>query len=125
IRTHVDLVSHGVKKIVPGVQLWEGLKGRHDKLIFSRPFHLLAREANRASLRFVLSTSCAIGYDEIHSMPLLEIKNLRLEFGTGENAVRAVDDVSLSIEAGETVCLVGESGSGKSVTALSIARLVP
>ena len=58
-------------------------------------------------------------------MPLLEIRNLRLEFGTGENAVRAVDDVSLSIEAGETVCLVGESGSGKSVTALSIARLVP
>src|SRR5437899_2801855 len=58
-------------------------------------------------------------------MPLLEIKNLRLEFGTGENALRAVDDISLSIEAGETVCLVGESGSGKSVTALSIARLVP
>ena len=58
-------------------------------------------------------------------MSLLEIKNLRLEFGSGENAVRAVDDVSLSIEAGETVCLVGESGSGKSVTALSIARLVP
>src|SRR5437764_3519689 len=58
-------------------------------------------------------------------MPLLEIKNLRLEFGSGENAVRAVDDVSLSIEAGETVCLVGESGCGKSVTALSIARLVP
>src|SRR2546423_13566198 len=58
-------------------------------------------------------------------MPLLEIKNLRLEFGTGENALRAVDDVSLSIEAGETLCLVGESGSGKSVTALSIARLVP
>ena len=58
-------------------------------------------------------------------MSLLEIKNLRLEFGTGENALRAVDDVSLSIEAGETVCLVGESGSGKSVTALSIARLIP
>src|SRR5213076_2090014 len=58
-------------------------------------------------------------------MPLLEIKNLKLEFGSGEAAVRAVDDVSLSIEAGETVCLVGESGSGKSVTALSIARLVP
>jgi len=58
-------------------------------------------------------------------MPLLEIKNLKLEFGSGDNVVRAVDDVSLSIEAGETVCLVGESGSGKSVTALSIARLVP
>ena len=58
-------------------------------------------------------------------MPLLEIKNLKLEFGAGKDAVRAVDDVSITINAGETVCLVGESGCGKSVTALSIARLVP
>jgi peptide/nickel transport system ATP-binding protein len=58
-------------------------------------------------------------------MPLLEIKNLKLEFGSGNAAVRAVDDISLSVEAGETVCLVGESGCGKSVTALSIARLLP
>ena len=58
-------------------------------------------------------------------MPLLEIKNLQLEFGLREKSVRAVDGVSLSIAAGETVCLVGESGCGKSVTALSIARLVP
>ena len=58
-------------------------------------------------------------------MPLLEIKSLKLDFDSGENAVRAVDDVSLAIESGETVCLVDESGCGKSVTALSIARLVP
>ncbi len=58
-------------------------------------------------------------------MPLLEIRNLKLEFGFGNVAVRAVDDISFSIEAGETVCLVGESGCGKSVSALSIARLLP
>jgi oligopeptide/dipeptide ABC transporter ATP-binding protein len=56
---------------------------------------------------------------------LLEIKNLKLDFLSGETGARAVDDVSLAMEAGETVCLVGESGCGKTVTALSIARLVP
>src|SRR3954454_11511208 len=58
-------------------------------------------------------------------MPLLEIKNLQLEFGSHEKPLRAVDGVSLTVDAGETVCLVGESGCGKSVTALSVARLVP
>lgn len=58
-------------------------------------------------------------------MPLLEIKNLKLDFKQGDKMLRAVDGVSFSMEAGETVCLVGESGCGKSVTALSIARLVP
>jgi oligopeptide/dipeptide ABC transporter ATP-binding protein len=58
-------------------------------------------------------------------MPLLEIKNLKLEFKQGDKLLRAVDGVSFGLEAGETVCLVGESGCGKSVTALSIARLVP
>jgi oligopeptide/dipeptide ABC transporter ATP-binding protein len=58
------------------------------------------------------------------TMPLLEIRNLRIEFGRGAKALRAVDGVSLSLEAGKTLCLVGESGSGKSITALSIARLM-
>src|SRR3954449_4664148 len=57
--------------------------------------------------------------------PLLEIRNLQLDFGAGARRVRAVDGVSFSIASGETVCLVGESGCGKSVTALSIARLIP
>jgi len=56
---------------------------------------------------------------------LLEIKNLKMDFGAEAGAARAIDGVSLSIAAGETVCLVGESGCGKSVTAQSIARLVP
>jgi len=58
-------------------------------------------------------------------MPLLEIKNLKMDFGTGAAAARAIDDVSFTIDTGETVCLVGESGCGKSVTALSIGKLVP
>lgn len=58
-------------------------------------------------------------------MSLLEIRKLQLDFLAGDESLRAVDGVSLRIEAGETVCLVGESGCGKSVTAQSIARLVP
>jgi oligopeptide/dipeptide ABC transporter ATP-binding protein len=58
-------------------------------------------------------------------VPLLEIKNLKLDFLSDEASLRAVDDVSLTIDTGETVCVVGESGCGKTVTALSIARLVP
>lgn len=57
--------------------------------------------------------------------PLLEIKNLQIDFATNDSVVRAVDGVSLSVAAGETLCLVGESGCGKSATALSIARLLP
>jgi len=58
-------------------------------------------------------------------VPLLEINHLKLDFISGDIGLRAVDDVSLTIGARETVCLVGESGCGKTVTALSIARLVP
>ncbi|MCP4283289.1 MAG: ABC transporter ATP-binding protein [Gammaproteobacteria bacterium] len=56
---------------------------------------------------------------------LLEVRNLHVSFGTGDNEVQAVKNVSLEIRKGETVALVGESGSGKSVTALSIPQLLP
>jgi peptide/nickel transport system ATP-binding protein len=58
-------------------------------------------------------------------MNLLEINNLKMDFGKGADALRAIDNVSLNIGTGETVCLVGESGCGKTVTALSIGKLVP
>ncbi|HYE76211.1 MAG TPA: ABC transporter ATP-binding protein [Blastocatellia bacterium] len=57
-------------------------------------------------------------------MSLLEVKNLKTYFATSRGEVRSVDDVSFTLERGETLCLVGESGCGKSVTSLSIMRLV-
>jgi len=57
--------------------------------------------------------------------PVLEVKHLQTHFFTDEGVVRSVDDVSLYINAEETLGVVGESGCGKSVTSLSIMRLVP
>jgi len=57
-------------------------------------------------------------------MSLLEVRNLKTFFATRRGEVRSVDDVSFTIEQGETLSLVGESGCGKSVTALSMMRLV-
>ncbi|WP_413739503.1 microcin C ABC transporter ATP-binding protein YejF [Sodalis sp. RH14] len=57
--------------------------------------------------------------------PLLEIKELSVAFGQGNQTRQVVDKVTLALNAGETLALVGESGSGKSVTALSVLRLLP
>jgi peptide/nickel transport system ATP-binding protein len=57
--------------------------------------------------------------------PLLEVNNLSISFDTDEGTLEAIDNISFSIQAGETVGLVGESGCGKSVTAHSIMRLLP
>ena len=58
-------------------------------------------------------------------MALLEIEDLQTHFTARGRVLKAVDGVSLSIEAGEVLALVGESGCGKSVTAASILGLVP
>jgi len=55
---------------------------------------------------------------------VLDVRNLKTYFGTGDKAVHAVDDISFKIMRGKTLCIVGESGSGKSVTARSILQIV-
>jgi dipeptide transport system ATP-binding protein len=57
-------------------------------------------------------------------MALLEVKDLGVEFGAGSTPFRAVDNVTLHVDAGEVLGIVGESGSGKSVTALALMGLI-
>lgn len=57
--------------------------------------------------------------------PLLKVEGLSVAFQTEQGLLRAVDDVSFTVQAGKTLGIVGESGCGKSVTSLSIMRLIP
>ncbi|MGF7177249.1 ABC transporter ATP-binding protein [Azospirillum doebereinerae] len=57
-------------------------------------------------------------------MPLLDIKNLSVEFTTRAGTFRAVDGIDLTVDEGEVVGIVGESGSGKSVTSLAVMGLL-
>lgn len=56
---------------------------------------------------------------------LLQVEQLSVGFTNGEKSVRVIDDLSFSLEKGETLGIVGESGSGKSVTSLAIMGLLP
>lgn len=56
---------------------------------------------------------------------LLQVEHLSVEFTGGEQTVRVIDDLSFSLDKGETLGIVGESGSGKSVTSLAIMGLLP
>jgi peptide/nickel transport system ATP-binding protein len=56
-------------------------------------------------------------------MPLLEVKDLRVHFTTGDGVVKAVDGISYSVDQGNSLGIVGESGSGKSVSSLTVMGL--
>ena len=57
--------------------------------------------------------------------PILEVDDLHTHFRTRDGVVRAIEGLSLTVQAGEVLGIVGESGCGKSVTALSVVRLIP
>ncbi len=58
------------------------------------------------------------------ALPLLEVRDLTVEFATRRGTVRAVQHVNLAVAKGETVGIVGESGSGKSVTSYAVMRIL-
>ncbi|MGB2288072.1 MAG: ABC transporter ATP-binding protein [Porticoccaceae bacterium] len=58
-------------------------------------------------------------------MALLDVNGLKIYFHTRDGVVKAVDDISFSVDKGETLAIVGESGSGKSVTCYSLLDLLP
>jgi peptide/nickel transport system ATP-binding protein len=61
----------------------------------------------------------------MNNQPVLEIKGLNVDYGLGDQAVRAVRDVTLTLHCGEMLGLAGESGSGKSTLAYGATRLLP
>jgi len=58
------------------------------------------------------------------AVPLLDIKDLTVEFSTRRGIVKAVQHISIEVAKGETLAIVGESGSGKSVTSFAVMRIL-
>jgi oligopeptide transport system ATP-binding protein len=77
--------------------------------------------SNRAPAPCIVHHSAAQEQDGA----ILRLEKLSIHLGEGDAALRVVDEVSLTIRAGECTALVGESGSGKSLTSLAIMRLLP
>jgi peptide/nickel transport system ATP-binding protein len=79
----------------------------------------------RAARTLTAGLMGALADPVMNPAPVLSVNGLSVCFTTARGVVRALEDVSFAVQAGQTVALVGESGSGKSVTSLSILRLLP
>ncbi|WP_328827964.1 ABC transporter ATP-binding protein [Streptomyces sp. NBC_00252] len=95
--------------------------------VLLRPTHEYTRRLLAAVPRLAVSESVDAVVRESESdetAPVVELRDVSVQFGRGPRAVRALEEVSLTVRAGETVGLVGESGSGKSTAARVALGLV-
>jgi peptide/nickel transport system ATP-binding protein len=94
--------------------------------VLLRPTHEYTRRLLAAVPRLAVNEPAgAVVRERVETAaPVVELRDVGVQFGRGPRAVRALDDVSLTVRAGETVGLVGESGSGKSTAARVALGLV-
>ena len=92
--------------------------------VLLRPTHEYTRRLLAAVPRLAVSEPVGAAREPAETAPVVELRDVSVQFGRGPRAVRALEDVSLTVRAGETVGLVGESGSGKSTAARVALGLV-
>ncbi|MEV0481186.1 ABC transporter ATP-binding protein [Streptomyces sp. NPDC050508] len=92
--------------------------------VLLRPTHEYTRRLLAAVPRLAVTGSGSVVGKEAEGASVVELRDVSVQFGRGPRAVRALEDVSLTVRAGETVGLVGESGSGKSTAARVALGLV-
>jgi ABC-type glutathione transport system ATPase component len=80
--------------------------------VLLRPTHEYTRRLLAAVPRLAVTGSGSVVGEEVEGAPVVELRDVSVQFGRGPRAVRALEEVSLTVRAGETVGLVGESGSG-------------